>query len=65
MANSRTPKSNDVEGDQLPQKEANRRPDAIPKRMLQTKPKQQKDLIKERHKDDPKRSGARKRQFRS
>ena len=65
MANSRTPKLNDVEGDQLPQKEADRRRDAIPKHMLQTKPKQQKDLIKERHKDDPKRSGARKRQFRS
>ena len=65
MANSRTSKLNDVEGDQLPQKEAERRRDAIPKRMLQPKPKQQKDLIKERHKDDPKRSGARKRQFRT
>jgi hypothetical protein len=35
-------------GDEIPPDEAERRRDAILKRMLQTKPKQQKDLMAER-----------------
>jgi membrane peptidoglycan carboxypeptidase len=48
MTNSKGPKRPDTESDQLPPKEAAQRRDAILKRMLQTKPKQQKDLMAER-----------------
>ena len=48
MANPKGPRRGDNEGDALPQKEAEQRRDAILKRMLQTKPKQQKDLMAER-----------------
>ena len=48
MANSRGPRRPDTESDQLPPKEAAQRRDAILKRMLQTKPKQQQDLMAER-----------------
>jgi len=39
----------------LTQEEAEERRDAILKRMLQTKPKPHKDMIKERRKNEPKR----------